>query len=96
MLRNRLLTPPRLARSLPVVVGKVYEHNVGKALHSAANLIIATLNKVVTYSFSDTMMVICQYSLQLVSRHVIVIINQEIGSKSFVPSTGDWLAFIRF
>ena len=28
----------RLARSLPVVVGKVYEHHTGKALHSAANL----------------------------------------------------------
>ena len=28
----------RLARSLPVVVGKVYEHNIGKALNSAANL----------------------------------------------------------
>ena len=28
----------RLARSLPVVVGKGYEHHIGKALHSAANL----------------------------------------------------------
>ena len=28
----------RLARSLPVVVGKVYEHHIGMALHSAANL----------------------------------------------------------
>ena len=25
-------------RSLPVVVGKVYEHHIGKTLHSAANL----------------------------------------------------------
>ena len=25
-------------RSLPVVVGKVYEHNIGNALNSAANL----------------------------------------------------------
>ena len=28
----------QLAQSLPVVVGKVYEHHTGKALHSAANL----------------------------------------------------------
>ena len=28
----------RLARSLPVVVGKVCEHHTGKALNSAANL----------------------------------------------------------
>ena len=28
----------RLARSLPVVVGKVCEHHIGKALNSAANL----------------------------------------------------------
>ena len=28
----------RLARCLPVVVGKVYEHHTGKVLHSAANL----------------------------------------------------------
>ena len=35
----------RLARSLPVVFGKVYEHHihVGEALNSAANL--ATLNE---------------------------------------------------
>ena len=31
-------TSTQLARSLPVVVGKVYEHRTGKALHSAANL----------------------------------------------------------
>ena len=27
-----------LAQSLPVIVGKVYEHRIGKALHSVANL----------------------------------------------------------
>ena len=32
------------SQSLPVVVGKVYEHHIGKAL--------ATLNKVATHSFS--------------------------------------------
>ena len=28
----------RLAQSLPIVVGKVYEHHIGKALNSAAKL----------------------------------------------------------
>ena len=28
----------QLVLSLPVVVGKVYEHHIGKVLHSAANL----------------------------------------------------------
>ena len=28
----------QLAQSLTVVVGKVYEYHIGKALHSAANL----------------------------------------------------------
>ena len=37
--RNReLTTGTALARSLPVVVDKVYEHHTGKALNSAANL----------------------------------------------------------
>ena len=31
-------TNARLARSLPVVLDKVYEHHTDKALHSAANL----------------------------------------------------------
>ena len=39
----------RLARSLPIVVGKVCEHHIGKALNSAANLYI---NKVATHSCS--------------------------------------------
>ena len=34
-----------------VVVGEVYEHHIGMALHLAVNL-IATLNKVATHSFS--------------------------------------------
>ena len=42
----------RLARSLPIVVGKVCEHHIGKALNSAANLYVATLNKVATHSCS--------------------------------------------
>ena len=33
-----LTTGTALARSLPVVVDKVYEHHTGKALHPAANL----------------------------------------------------------
>ena len=39
-MRNResLTTGTALARSLPVVVDKVYEHHTGKALNSAANL----------------------------------------------------------
>ena len=28
----------RLAQALPVVVGKVYEHHIGEALHSPTNL----------------------------------------------------------
>ena len=37
--RNRELTMRmRLAWSLPIVVSKVYEHHIGKALHSAANI----------------------------------------------------------
>ena len=35
---NREFTGTALARSLPVVVDKVYEHYTGKALHPAANL----------------------------------------------------------
>ena len=35
---RELTTGTALARSLPVVVVKVYEHHTGKALHSTANL----------------------------------------------------------
>ena len=36
--RNRECPRARPARSLPVVMGKVYEHHTSKVLHSAANL----------------------------------------------------------
>ena len=48
---NRNEQRARLARSLPVVVGKVCEHYTGKALNSAANL-LTTLYKVATHSCS--------------------------------------------
>ena len=35
---RELTTGTALAQSLPVIVDKVYEHHIGKALHSAANL----------------------------------------------------------
>ena len=36
--RESVTTDTALARSLPIVVDKVYEHHTGKALNSAANL----------------------------------------------------------
>ena len=36
----------------PVVVGKVCEHYTGKTVNSAANLYIATLNKIATHTCS--------------------------------------------
>ena len=35
---HELTTGTALARSLPVVVDKVYEHHTGKGLHPAANV----------------------------------------------------------
>ena len=68
-------------------MGKVYEHHIGKALYSAANLYtpVATLSKVATHSFSDAMMISCQLSF-----------CGSAGQSSCDRNSGDWFQTVLY